>query len=502
VQPLWLIGMMGSGKSTVGSLVAERLGWVHVDLDAEIARRVGCSIGELWGSAGEEAVRDLESLQVARFSDARDTVISTGGGVILRGENVRAMRNSGAVVWLDAPVDVLASRLAGHDDRPLLRGADPSDRLAGLAGDRAARYRGAAHHRVDSSPSAETVAARVLGHARVTVADESEVLIGADLPLDVLPERPERERVAILTQPGARRSADRAAELIGGLEVAVIVLPDREEAKTIETIGSVYEQLARLNLGRHDTILGVGGGTVTDAAGFVAATWLRGIESVTIPTTLLAAVDAAIGGKTGINVGGKNLVGAFWHAKRVDVSLDVLASAPRPLTIEGTAEAVKAGFISDEQILAAYERDGLDAPLGVVVPRSIQFKAEVVAGDFREHGDRAILNFGHTIGHGVEIVGEIPHGHAVSIGMVAAAAVSEARYGFDAQRLAGLLERLELPVVAPDVDRDAVLDLVARDKKRTGAGIRMVLLEDYGRPIVDVVSNDELELGLAAIGVN
>lgn len=499
--PVWLIGMMGSGKSSVGAALAERLGIRHVDIDHEVADRMGCSIGELWGSAGEEAFRDMEAAQVATLAGESDVVISTGGGAILRGENVRVMRGSGAVVWLDAPVEVLAARVSGGVDRPLLRGGDPAALLAEIAAERRPRYQTAAHHRVDAAGPVDAVAAVVAGHARITVGQVSEVLVGADLPLAILPDRPDRTQAVLLTQPGAAATADRVAERLD-VPVTTIVLPDREAAKTVEVVAGVYERLAELNVGRHDTVIGVGGGTVTDTAGFVAATWLRGIEWVAVPTTLLGAVDAAVGGKTGLNVSGKNLVGAFWHPSRVAVSLEVLAAAPRYLTIEGSAEALKAGFLVDRRILEAYEADGLHAPLGSVVPLAIAVKAAVVAGDFREHGDRAILNFGHTLGHGIEIVAGIPHGHAVAIGMVAAAAVSRHRYGFDADRLVAVLERLELPTAAPPaVDRRAVMDLVARDKKRTADGVRMVLLEDVGVPVVDLVSAEELDLALRAAGI-
>jgi 3-dehydroquinate synthase/shikimate kinase/3-dehydroquinate synthase len=499
---MWLIGMMGSGKTTMGAAVAARLGWRHVDVDAEIEARMGCSIGELWGSAGEEAFRDMESAQIAKLADESDVIVSTGGGVVLRGENIRIMRDSGVVVWLDAPIEVLAGRVANNADRPLLSGGDQRSRLSEIFEERRERYRGAAHHRVDSAVPTATLVDRLVGHARVTVGDSSEVLIGADLPLDLLPDRPERQQAVILTQPGARPVADEvAASLAGSCDVGVLELPDREAAKTVEVVAGVYERLAELNVGRHDTVIGVGGGTVTDTAGFVAATWLRGVEFVAIPTTLLAAVDAAIGGKTGLNVSGKNLVGAFWHPTRVNVSLAALAAAPREITIEGSAEAVKAGFIADRRILEVYERHGAAAPLGQVVPAAIAVKAAVVADDFREQGNRAILNFGHTLGHGIETVTGIPHGHAVAIGMVAAGAVSHDRYGFDSGRLVAILRSLELPTDAPGVDRAAVLELVARDKKRTAAGIRMVLLEDFGRPVVELVSPGELDAGLAAIGI-
>lgn len=335
--------------------------------------------------------------------------------------------------------------------------------------------------------------------ARILIGEESEILVGRGLPAEVLPARAGREQVVVITQSPVRRIADAVADRMGG--ATVIEVPDRDAAKAWPVVAALYDRMAELNIGRHDTVVGVGGGAVTDLAGFVAATWLRGIESVMVPTTVLGAVDASIGGKTGINHAGKNLVGAFWHPRRVVVDLDVLDTVPTPLRLEGAAEIVKAGFIADPVILEEYRARGAEASLDVVVPRAIAVKAEVVAEDFREGGRRAILNFGHTIGHGIEAVTGIPHGYAVSIGMVAAGAVSAARYGFDGGSLTDLLFSIGLPIASAGTSRQAVLDKVARDKKRTADGVRMVLLRGIADVVVEPVGPDELELGLAAVGI-
>ncbi len=335
---------------------------------------------------------------------------------------------------------------------------------------------------------------------RYVIGTDAEVLVGRDLELR-LPRRDERERVVVLTQPGeARRVADSFTARLTDIESIVVELPDRESAKELAVVGDTYDRLADFNLGRHDTVVGVGGGALTDVAGFIAATWLRGVESVLVPTTLLGAVDASIGGKTGINRRGKNLVGAFWHPSRVMIDLDTLDRLPNGLRLEGSAEIIKAGLIRDPAIVEAYAASGLDAPLDDVVPRAVAVKAAIVAGDFREAGDRALLNFGHTIGHAVEILAPMPHGHAVSVGMVAAGLVSSARFGFDAGWLTDLLFTVGLPVAASGISGSAALQLVERDKKRTAAGIRMVLLRSIGDPVIEVVSLEEVRTALAAIG--
>lgn len=335
---------------------------------------------------------------------------------------------------------------------------------------------------------------------RFVVSETAEVLVGRGIDLR-LPDRADRERVAVLTQPGVARSiADAFASGLVGPESTVIELPDREAAKELTVVGDVYDRLADLNLGRHDTIVGVGGGALTDVAGFLAATWLRGVESVLIPTTLLAAVDASIGGKTGINRRGKNLVGAFWHPSRVIIDLDVMDDLPAALWMEGAAEIIKAGLIRDGSIVDAYATGGVDVTLDVVVPKAVAVKAAIVSADFREAGERALLNFGHTVGHAVELLAPLPHGFAVSVGMVAAGVVSKARYGFDAGWLTDLLFSVGLPVASAGLSRSAALELIGRDKKRTADGIRMVLLRSVGDPVVETVSAEEVGSALDAIG--
>jgi len=334
----------------------------------------------------------------------------------------------------------------------------------------------------------------------VRVTDSSEVVFGATDA--ILPPRDDREVVAFLTQPGPpRQLAERLADTVG-LRTTVHVLPDGEAAKELEAVGDIYDVLASSGLGRHDTVVGVGGGAATDVAGFVAATWMRGVESVLVPTTLLAAVDAAIGGKTGINRRGKNLVGCFWLPTRVVIDLELLGRLPEHLLAEGAAEALKAGLLADQAIVDEYATSGIRADLEVVVPRAVAVKAAVVGDDLTEHGRRAILNLGHTVGHAVEILGPMSHGAAVSVGMVAAAVVSNARYGFDNAWLTALLFDLGLPVAAAGVSLPAAMDLIARDKKRTPEGIRMVLMRAVGDPVVDVVTSDELEIAMRAIGLS
>lgn len=318
--------------------------------------------------------------------------------------------------------------------------------------------------------------------------------------MSLLPDRDDRSLSAVFTQAGALDVAREVSEPLSG--APVMELPDRDQAKSLEVAEKAYQWLAGLQLGRHDTILGVGGGAVTDMAGFIGATWLRGVEVVLVPTTLLGAVDAAIGGKTGINLEGKNLVGAFHLPSRVVINLEVLDRVPYELRLEGTAEALKAGLVGDPKLVEVYERHGLAAPLDEVVPKAVAVKVDVVNNDYREDGRRAILNFGHTLGHAVEIAGSIPHGFAVAVGMVAAGAVSSAKYGFSSDWLTNLIAKLGLPVSVDGVAADLVLELIGRDKKRSAEGTRMVLLRAVGDPVVELVGHDDVILGMRAVGID
>lgn len=326
---------------------------------------------------------------------------------------------------------------------------------------------------------------------------QSEVLFTNGLPETLLPERASRQRVAILHSPGARSVALRVAE--AARTDRVCELSDRDDAKTLAETARLYEWLSDRQIGRHDTIVGVGGGAATDVAGYVAATWLRGIESVLVPTTLLGAVDAAIGGKTGINFGGKNLVGAFHLPTRVIIDFEVLEGLPDSLRREGIAEALKAGYVGDADLVNLLQMP--EPPLSEVVKRAVAVKVGVVGSDFRESDRRAILNFGHTIGHAVELLAPMPHGLAVGVGMVAAATISSARYGFDSRALIDTVFGLGLPVAAGGVTPGPALDLIQKDKKRSREGTRMVLLRQIADPVVEGVPDELVELGLAAIGV-
>lgn len=332
-----------------------------------------------------------------------------------------------------------------------------------------------------------------------------EVVLGHGLldDAELLPERPGRSTVAIVHTAEVESVARRVQAHLDktGLRTHLLALPSGEAAKTLETAAEAYRWLNRIGLKRPDTLLAVGGGALTDIGGFVAATYLRGVEAVYVPTTLLAAVDAAIGGKTGLNIGGKNLVGLFVHPSRVIIDLEILAALPIELRRDGFAEALKAGLVGDPQLVTLLEDHGPEASLEAVVRRAVEVKQRVVAEDFRESGVRAVLNYGHTIGHAVEYAGGMTHGAAIAVGMVAAGVIAEELLGFaGGARQSRILEKLGLPL-AVDMALADVIGLIKLDKKSDSAGLRMVLLEAIGSPIVRYVDDDQVRVGLAAVGV-
>lgn len=312
-----------------------------------------------------------------------------------------------------------------------------------------------------------------------------------------------RRRVAVLCQPSTVTLAERYANILhsAGFEVTGYTVPDGEEAKQLGVVEDVYRFLNVSHFTREDLVVGVGGGALTDVTGFIAGTYLRGIPALYIATTLLAAVDAAIGGKSAVNVDGKNVAGLFVHPEAVIVDIDVLDELPRSQKIIGAAEAIKMGFIADPEIIAAFEREGIDTDLENIVNRSVAVKASVVTDDFTERGTRAFLNYGHTIGHAIETTTGRPHGEAVAIGMVAAGYAASHHFGFSgAWRQVEVLERVGLPVRASEAKQDTVRALMALDKKRDGAGLRMVLLEEFGSPVL--IHPDDATVRAALAGID
>ena len=331
----------------------------------------------------------------------------------------------------------------------------------------------------------------------IPVGEDYDVLVGhgvSDRVVDVLPDRVARVLVVHGEPLGHLAAPVVAALREAGLEVHVAAVPDAEAAKTVVVASDLWARMGEAGFTRSDAVVAVGGGSVTDLGGWTAAAWLRGVAVVHVPTTVLGMVDAAVGGKTGVNTAeGKNLVGAFHAPAAVLCDLDHLATLPPADLAAGLAEVVKGGFIADPRILEVIEADaaGVQDPaspaLREVIERKIAVKAEVVAADLRESGLREILNYGHTLGHAIEHHEQyrMRHGEAVSIGMVYAAELAHRTGHIDAdllERHRYVLGLLGLPSTRPRAEFDDLLAALRRDKKTRGATLRFVVLDGLARP--------------------
>jgi 3-dehydroquinate synthase len=346
---------------------------------------------------------------------------------------------------------------------------------------------------------------------RVTVAGDRpyEVVVGPGAQAELGLVLAGTARAAVLHAPPLAAVAGAAVETLqtAGVAAEAVVVPDGEAAKTAEVASRAWEELGRLGLTRSDAVVGVGGGAVTDLAGFLAATWTRGIRVVQVPTSLLGMVDAAVGGKTGINTAaGKNLVGAFHPPAAVLADTDVLAGLPEAEFRSGLAEVVKCGFIADGAILDLLDAD----PTGrrdtaELIERAVRVKAEAVGEDLYDTGRREFLNYGHTLGHAIERVEDFGwrHGEAVAVGLVFAAELAEQAgllTAADVDRHRSLVSALGLPTgYAGDWGR---LQSVMRvDKKARGATLRFVVLDGLGRPTI-LTDPDQAWLDAAWQGVS
>jgi 3-dehydroquinate synthase len=341
----------------------------------------------------------------------------------------------------------------------------------------------------------ESTVISVTGGRSYDVTVGRGLLSGSSTLADALGDNVNKVLIVHPATLGAKASALRT-QLQGTYEVLLAEVPDAEAGKRIEVAAFCWQVLGQADFTRSDAIIGLGGGAVTDLAGFVAATWLRGVRLIQVPTSVLGMVDASVGGKTGINTAeGKNLVGAFYAPHAVICDIDLLETLPRNELLAGFAEIVKCGFIADEEILDILERD-ISVATDYTSPEfrrlielSVGIKARVVSEDFTEQGQREILNYGHTLGHAIEHAERYQwrHGAAISIGMVFAAELSRMTQNLSdevVERHRRILSSLTLPIEYPAGRWESLLATMKRDKKARGAMLRFIVLSDVAKPSV------------------
>ncbi|MCW5299418.1 bifunctional shikimate kinase/3-dehydroquinate synthase AroKB [Herbaspirillum lusitanum] len=554
---IFLVGLMGAGKTTIGRALAKKLNKRFVDSDHEIESRTGTTIPVIFEIEGEESFRKREADVIRELSAQQDIVLATGGGAILRAETRAYLKQRGTVIYLRAGINQILQRTGRDKNRPLLQTADPRRKLEELSRQRDPYYREVADFVIETGrPNVQFLVQAILSQLELTpkqTADAASapatssaqpaayaepamtastfapvalqvelgersypITIGHDLLSnpELLTRHVAGKRVAVVTNdkvgplylPRVRKLLEDA-----GKQVTEIVLPDGEEQKTWVSLMKVFDVLLAEKCDRKTTLVALGGGVIGDLTGFAAASYMRGVPFVQIPTTLLSQVDSSVGGKTGINHPlGKNMIGAFYQPQAVIADTATLHTLPPRELAAGLAEVIKHGAIIDAAFFDWIEANigklvaKDNAALAYSIQRSCEIKADVVRQDEREGGLRAILNFGHTFGHAIENglgYGQWLHGEAVGCGMAMAADLSHRLGYIDAaskDRLTALVKAAGLPVTAPDLGTQRWLELMEVDKKNEGGAIKFILIKPLGQPLITNVPQELLLQTLAA----
>jgi len=534
-----IIGFSFTGKSVVGKRVAQKLGWEYIDSDHAIAAAVGKPVPAIFAEKGEAHFRNLEREMLQKACSGKRRVIVTGGGAIVDTRNRELFSQSGVVICLEAQPKTIIERLLKSTQmedtipRPLLNAADPLARIIQLKASRQAYY-AVADRAVysDDLTVEETVESVISDFEQVraqskdaakqttpfivsTATESYPVFVGWGL-LDDLGRR--------MLQCGLSGSAriisddnvfshhgDKAIKSLkdAGFKPESYIVPAGESTKTIDTTIKIYDWLVEQRAERGHAIVALGGGMVGDLAGFAAATFLRGLPLVHVPTSLMAMTDSSIGGKVAVNhPKAKNLIGSFYQPRLVLADVSMLKTLPKRELISGWAEVVKHAMILDAEFLELLEKNVDDlsklkpARIAEAIRRSAYIKSTVVSEDEKEQRKRMVLNYGHTIGHGLETAtgyDRLLHGEAVSIGMMGAAMLSE-RLGLIPHKFVvrqkALLERFGLPRSCSDVRLDSILKAMTLDKKVKEQAIQWVLLEGIGKTTFrdDVPQKDVLSV--------
>src|SRR5471030_2011771 len=545
MQNVFLVGLMGAGKTTIGRILARKLGLRFIDSDHEIEARTGASIPWIFEIEGEQSFRRREADVIRELTAQQGIVLATGGGAILSADSRAFLQSRGTVVYLRASVNSILARTAHDKNRPLLQTADPRKKLEELMAQRDPLYLQTANIVIDTGrPNVQSMVQTILTQldalacqaapdcvtrAEPSMNEHTTILLNVDLgersyPISIGPALLDDgallarhvggSKVAVVSNstvaPLYLERVERALRG-AGKHVISIVLPDGEEYKNWSSLMQIFDALLAAKADRKTTLIALGGGVIGDLTGYAAASYMRGVDFIQVPTTLLSQVDSSVGGKTGINHPmGKNMIGAFYQPRAVIADTSTLETLPARELSAGLAEVIKHGAIIDAAFFDWIEanigklmaRD--KAALAYAIARSCEIKSEVVRQDEREGGLRAILNFGHTFGHAIEAglgYGHWLHGEAVGCGMVMAADLSVRLGRLDEtsrERLTRLIAAAKLPVKAPALGADRYIDLMKVDKKAEAGEIKFILLERFGNTKITGAPDEAVRATLAA----
>ncbi len=504
-----LTGFMATGKTTVGKLLAKNLDYEFIDTDQLIVQRAGMPVADIFQKQGEDVFRKMESDLALELGEKQGLVISTGGGMMLNPANASALSAKGQVFCLVATPEEIFDRVSKdtHAKRPLLEASDPMHQVTELLKQREKGYGSFSQMRT-SAKTPDEVTSNLIGLIRanpdlrlsITASDiHYDYIVGGGILPFVRQLAGINGPVAVITDNNVGK---RYAESIGATDAVISIEPGQQN-KTLATVEFVCEELVKKGFDRSTTIIALGGSVISGLAGFVASVYMRGVDFVQCPTSLLAMADTSIGGKAGINLPqGKNLIGAFKQPRAVIADIATLQSLSSEEFSFGMAEVIKHGLIGGKELFENIKKDdwkwgegpfqpGSHTGLQDLVAQAIQVKINIVQEDPFQKGRRAVLNLGHTFAHAIEQASGhmLRHGEAVAMGLVAAANLSN-RLGYCQkslqQEVETVLTACGLPVRIPaGVDTEKIVKAIRRDKKRTGEKLHFILMRDIGDVFIE-----------------
>ncbi|MDF1665422.1 MAG: 3-dehydroquinate synthase, partial [Planctomycetota bacterium] len=512
-----LTGFMGTGKSSLGRVLAQRWDRPFIDMDERLVQHFGMAISKVFETQGEAVFRREEARLCEDLSGSGGAVIASGGGTMVSRSNRERFEVDHLLLNLNASPKSILARLENDKSRPLLKHPDKMAAIQELLSKRAKDYQAIPLQIKTDGKSLDELATELEAliveltalppHERLIVPTPSSqypIFIGRQLTEHLGTLFQSRglhgRRVALVSNSdilGFHGDRIRKSLAPACSDLITVEVPEGEQHKTLTTIQSLYDQFLDARLDRSSLVVALGGGVVGDMAGFAAASYLRGLPFIQIPSTLLAMVDSSVGGKTGVDLPqGKNLVGAFKQPEFVVIDPDLLSTLPIEELRSGLAEVIKHAVLADSGLFHQLTEDPLNMT-AATLRRAVQVKVDVVTEDPLEQGRRAILNLGHTFGHAFEQVSgfKIRHGEAVGVGMICAA-----QMGFDLGiceealklQIAALLEKAGLPIAFEGYPVDALIGAMAHDKKRSMGRMRFIVPQ--GLEKVDIVTDPSLEI--------